>query len=194
MLPEDLGGVDHLVVIIHPPPPAEFCVVLPVQLGKGDVLHLVGLDLLLGHLAVFAVRDGSAEGAHRALRRKLPGGLPVQLPHQSRQAPLLGDQCEGLAALHPLVVLDDPGGQAVDGAKLQPPGPGAPKGPGKPLRHVPGGGHGIGHREDPLRGHPPAEDQVPQPVEEDRGLPAPRHRQKEDGPLSGLDRRLLLGV
>ena len=109
MAAENPGGVDHLVVVVHPPPLAEGGAVILIDPGHGEIVRLQLLHLLPGELAVFDVRNGGAEGLDGALCGKLPGGLAAELPHQGGKLPLVGDKLEGPAALHLLIPADDPG-------------------------------------------------------------------------------------
>ncbi|CCY25932.1 unknown [Firmicutes bacterium CAG:114] len=192
MPPENLRRVHHLIVIVHPAPLPEHPAIGLINLGHRQFPGGQRLHLLPGHLPVLSVGDGGPQPLDGALCGKGPSARPEQFPHQGGECPLVGDQLKSPSAHGPLVILNDPGGKAIDGAKLQPAGPVLSKGPGKPGAHIPGGRHRVGHCENPLRGNPPAVHQIAQAVDEHRGFPAARHSQQEHRPVGSLDRRRLL--
>ena len=143
---------------------------------------------------IFDISYGRPKGFDGAFRGKLSCGLSAELSHQGRQLALVGDELEGLPTHGLLVMADDPGRNPVDGAKLQLSGRLLPKIGSKTSRHVTGGGYGISHSQNILWWNFSTEQHIPQPEDEDGGLSAPRHRQKEDRAVHSPDGHLLLAI
>ena len=92
------------------------------------------------------------------------------------------------------VKIDDFGGNAVDGAEFRDLGAVLAEQPGEPLPHLPGGGLGVGHGQNFVRGNAAAAEHVAQSSHQDSGLSAAGYRQKQHGPVHSVHRLRLLRV
>ena len=194
ILPENLEGIDHLVVVIHQLSVPQGLAVGLIEGREVQALHLNFRQLLpLEHL-VLHIGDGGLEALYGALRGKLIGLVPVEFPQQSALLAAVLQQAEGGAAHDPLIIADYPAAHAVDGAEAQPLCRLLAEAGGKPPLHIPGGRHGIGHGEDALRLDAPHVAHVAQPGHQDGGFAAARHCQQQHRPLRLLHRSLLLRV
>ena len=194
MLPEDPQGIDHLIVIVHPPALPKRLLIVPENLGELHPLHLdLGQFLPSQHL-VFGIGDGGHQGLHRTLGCKLSRLRPVQLPQERPPLSRILQQGEGRPPQPALIGADDLAAHAVDGAELQPLRSLLPKKSGKAGTHIPGGGHGIGHGQDLLRRDPPGQTQIAHPGHQDGGLAAAWDGQQQHRTVHRLDRLLLLPI
>ena len=192
--PQDLQGVDHLVVVVHPALALEFRLVAAVKAGQVGQAGLQRRDALLVQHAVFDVGDDGAQFFQRALGGVVAADAHVQLGQQAGQLPLVGDQAGLLAAIAAAVILQHHRRQAVDGAEGHACGRPLPEAGGKAAAHLPGGGHGVGHRQDLFGRDAAALHHVPQAGHQHRGLAASRHGQQQHRAFHGGRRRQLLRV
>ena len=192
--PQNLKGVDHLVVVVHASPLAQGLDVAVVEGGKVHPFHLHLVQFLPGEHLVFHIGKGGFQRFDGAVRGELPCLRPVELPQQGGLLSAVLQQAEGGAAKDLLIVADDAAAHPVDGAEFQQLGGLLAEEAGETGPHVPGGGHRVGHGEDALRGHAPDVAQVADAGHQHRGLAAARHCQQQHRPLPCPHRSLLLGV
>ena len=154
VLPEDPQGIDHLIVIVHPPALPEHLLIVPENFGELHPSTWTWASSSLVSIWFFSIGDGGHQGLHRTLGCKLSRLRPVQLPQERPPLPRVLPQVKGRPPQPALIGADDLAAHAVDGTELQPLRRRLPKKGGKAGAHIPGGGHGIGHGQDLLRRDP----------------------------------------
>ena len=192
--PQDLQGVDHLVIVVHQGAVPEGLVVGLVDLREVIQGFSKLLDALLGQHLVFGVSDGGLDGLDVAVRGEVLCNRSIDLPDQGGGISLVAQKIKGLAAAQALIIVNDSGGKAVDGAKFHPLRQLGAEDGGKACLHIPGGGNGVGHRQDGFQGDTAAKQHISKPGHKNRRFAAARHRQQKDRPLHGPDGRILLGI
>ena len=87
---ENLPGIDHLIVIVHPFLPAQRLAVGPVDGWKVHPLDLHLLDFLIPEHLVFHIGNGRLNGFHGTLIGKFPRLVPGNLGNESTLAAGVG--------------------------------------------------------------------------------------------------------
>ena len=195
ILLQDRLGIDHLIVIVHPPLLAQQQIILLVKLREPVEARVQFGDLLLLQNLVFYKGNPFSQFSGHVLAGKFPVQFPVQVRHQLGKPPFVLHQREGRsAAVGPGVIGDDFGRNAVDRPKFRDFRAILSEKRRKALLHLPGGRFRVGHGQNFIRRDAAAAEHIPQPGHQHGGLSAAGDRQQQDCPLHGVDRFLLLGV
>ena len=166
-------GVDHLVIIIHPPALPQRQIVLYIQLWELVESSVQFAEILFAKHHVLHIGDPLAKLLDHALCGELAAEFPVQIGNDFRQFSFIFNHCKGAStAMRPGIKIDDFRGNAVDRANLRDLRTVLTKKPDEPLLHLPGGRLGVGHGQDRVRRDPAAAEHIAQPGHQHRGFSA----------------------
>ena len=186
--------IDHLVVVVHLTPAPQFRLIAAVELRKAGNGPPSGGDLLLGEHHVLDEGDRGADFAQGGLFGIFPVDGLIQRTQNPASFPVLSEQGKGFPAQTCGGIGDEFGRDAVDGTKLQTSGQLFAEEGGKTAAHIPRGGPGIGHGQNPARVDPAAEHHITQTNHQNGGFSAAGGGKQQYRPLHREHRFPLLGI